>query len=134
MLVFSDALRTSRAQLLAAAIDEGSTGAATLKIYTGPRHAPGAAITDQVLLVALQFTHPCAQSVTGGVLTLKPLAEQMASASGIHAWGRIANRDGDFVADLEVGPPGLGADIEIPATELFTGAMVRINSATITEP
>jgi len=134
MLVFSDALRTSRAQLLAAAIDAGSAGAATLKIYTGPRPAPGAAITTQVLLVALQFPHPCAQSVTGGVLTLKPLAEQMASASGLHAWGRIANRDGDFVEDLEVGPPGIGADIEIPATELFTGAMVRINSATITEP
>ena len=46
MLVFSDALRTSRAQLLAAAIDEGSAGAATLTIYTGPRPAPGAAITD----------------------------------------------------------------------------------------
>ena len=134
MLVFSVALRTSRAQLLASAIDEGSAGAATLKIYTGPRPAPGAAITTQVLLVALQFPHPCAQSVTGGVLTLKPLAEQMATASGIHAWGRITNRDGDFLADLEVGPPGLGADIEIPATELFTGAMVRINSATITEP
>ena len=134
MFTYADALRTSRAQLLAAAIDEGSAGAATLKIYTGPRPAPGAAITDQVLLVALQFPHPCTQSVTGGVLTLKPLAEQMATASGIHAWGRIANRDGDFVADLEVGPPGLGADIEIPATELFTGAMVRINSATITEP
>ena len=104
MLVFSDALRTSRAQLLAAAIDEGSEGPATLKIYAGTRPAPGVPITDQVLLVTLQFPHPCAQSVTGGVLTLKPLAEQMASASGIHAWGRIANRDGDFVADLEVGP------------------------------
>ena len=134
MLTFAESLRTSRVQLLATAIDEGSAGAATLKIYTGPRPAPGAAITDQVLLVALQFPHPCAQSVTGGVLTLKPLAEQMATASGIHAWGRIADRDGDFVADLEVGPPGLGADIEIPATELFTGAMVRINSAIITEP
>ena len=134
MLVFSDALRTSRAQLLAAAIDEGSAGAATLKIYTGPRPSPGAAITSQVLLVALQFPHPCAQSVTGGVLTLKPLAEQMVTGSGVHDWGRITNRDGDFVADLEVGPPGLGAAIEIPATELFTGAMVRINSATITEP
>ena len=134
MLTFAESLRTSRVQLLATAIDEGSAGAATLKIYTGPRPAPGAAITDQVLLVALQFPHPCAQSVTGGVLTLKPLAEQMATASGVHDWGRITNRDGDFVADLNVGPPESGADIEIPASELFAGAMVRIDSASLTEP
>ena len=31
------------------------------------------------------------------------------------------------MADLDVGPPESGADIEIPASELFTGAMVRIN-------
>ncbi|MFQ2590366.1 hypothetical protein [Aeromonas caviae] len=134
MLTFAEPLRTSRVQLLATAIDEGSAGAATLKIYTGPRPAPGAAITDQALLVALQFPHPCAQSVSGGVLTLKPLAEQLVTASGVHSWGRIANRDGDFVADLDVGPPDSGADIEIPASELFTGALVRINTATFTEP
>lgn len=134
MFTYSDTLRTARANLLATAIDSGSAGPATLTIYTGPRPAPGAAVTSQVLLVAMQFTHPCAQSVTGGVLTLKPLAEQMVTASGVQAWGRIANRDGGFVADLDVGPPESGADIEIPASELFTGAMVRINSATITEP
>ncbi|MCX4071078.1 hypothetical protein [Aeromonas caviae] len=134
MFAYADALRTSRAQLLATAIDEGSAGPATLKIYTGGRPAPGAAVTSQVLLVTLQFTHPCAQSVTGGVLTLKPLAEQMVTASGVQAWGRIANRDGGFVADLDVGPPESGADIEIPASELFTGAMVRINDAIFTEP
>ncbi len=134
MFTFADPLRTSRAQLLAAAIDEGSAGPATLKIYAGTRPAPGVPITDQVLLVTLQFPHPCAQSVSGGVLTLKPLAEQLVTASGVHSWGRIANRDGDFVADLDVGPPDSGADIEIPASELFTGALVRINTATFTEP
>ncbi|MFM5189252.1 hypothetical protein ACET9E_14280 [Aeromonas caviae] len=134
MFTYADALRTSRAQLLASAIDQGSAGPATLNIYTGTRPAPGAAITSQVLLVTLQFTHPCAQSVSGGVLTLKPLAEQMVIANGVQAWGRIANRDGGFVADLDVGPPESGADIEIPASELFTGAMVRINDAIFTEP
>jgi hypothetical protein len=134
MLKFSDTVRTARAQVLATAIDTGSTGPATLKIYTGGRPAPGAAITSQQLLVTLQFQNPCAQSVTVGVLTLKPLAEQMAIGNGAPAWGRIFNRDGAFVADLDVGPPESGADLEIPTDELLAGALVRINIATITEP
>ncbi len=134
MFTYSDTLRTARANLLATAIDSGSAGPATLTIYTGPRPAPGAAVTSQVLLVAMQFTHPCAQSVTGGVLTLKPLSEKMVTGNGVQTWGRLANRDGVFIADLDVGPPGSGADIEIPANELYAGAMVRINNATFTEP
>ncbi|WP_421211631.1 hypothetical protein [Aeromonas sp. 600479] len=134
MLTYADPLRTSRAQQLATAIDTGSGTSATLTIYTGTRPAPGAAITDQLALVVLKFTHPCAKTVSGGVLTLKPLAEQMATASGTPTWGRIADRDGTFVADLDVGVPGSGADLEIPASEFFAGALIRINNATITEP
>jgi len=133
MITYVDTLRTSRAQLLADAIDTGSGANATLTVYTGPRLAPGAAITNQLSLVVLKFSHPCAQSVSGGVLTLKPLAEQMATASGAPIWGRIADRDGAFVADLDVGVPGSGADLEIPASEFFAGALIRINNATITE-
>ncbi|MEN3785455.1 hypothetical protein GRF56_12055 [Aeromonas veronii] len=134
MLTYVDTLRTSRAQLLATAIDTGSGTSATLTVYTGTRPAPGAAITDQLALVVLKFSHPCAKTVSGGVLTLKPLAEQMATASGAPTWGRITDRDGAFVADLDVGVPGSGADLEIPASEFFAGALIRINNATITEP
>ncbi|WP_324052618.1 hypothetical protein [Aeromonas dhakensis] len=58
----------------------------------------------------------------------------MATGNGAPAWGRIFNRDGAFVADLDVGPPASGVDLEIPTDELFAGALVRINTATITEP
>ena len=85
MLTYVDTLRTSRAQLLATAIDTGSGPNATLTVYTGTRPAPGAAITDQLALVVLKFTHPCAKTVSGGVLTLKPLAEQMATAAMLDA-------------------------------------------------
>lgn len=134
MLTFADGLRTNRAQQLATAIDAGSGASATLTIYTAPRPAPGATITNQLALVALTFSHPCAKTVSGGVLTLKPLAEQMATASGAPTWGRILDRDGAFVADLDVGVPGSGTDLEIPASEFFAGALIRINNATITEP
>ncbi|MFM5537011.1 hypothetical protein ACET8U_06785 [Aeromonas veronii] len=134
MITFADGVRTSRAQLLASAIDTGSGPSATLTIYTGPRAPVGGQLTGQAALVALKFSHPCAKTVSGGVLTLKPLAEQMATASGAPAWGRILDRDGAFVADLDVGVPGSGADLEIPAAEFFAGALIRINTATITEP
>lgn len=134
MFQFSDPLRTARAQLLAMAIDTGSAAPAKLIIYGGTRPAPGAAITVEPLLCALLFSHPCAQSVTGGVLTLKPLAEQLATGSGAPTWARILDRDGDFVADLDVGIPESGADLEIPASEFFAGALIRINDATLTEP
>lgn len=134
MITYAEGVRTSRAQQLATAIDAGSGTNATLAIYTGSRPAPGAAITNQKTLVVLKFSHPCAQSITGGVLTLKPLAEQMATGSGAPTWGRIANREGAFVADLDVGVPGSGADFELPAAEFFAGALIRVNTATITEP
>ncbi|WP_421261224.1 hypothetical protein [Aeromonas jandaei] len=89
MISYAEGLRTSRAQLLATAIDTGTGASAKLTIYTGTKPAPGAAPTDQLALVALTFSHPCAKTVAGGVLTLKPLAEQMATASGAPTWGRI---------------------------------------------
>ena len=134
MISYAEGLRTSRAQLLATAIDTGSGASAKLTIYTGTKPAPGAAPTDQLALVVLTFSHPCAKTIAGGVLTLKPLAEQMATGSGAPTWGRIVDRDGAFVADLDVGVPGSGADLELPAAEFFAGALIRINTATITEP
>lgn len=134
MLTFATALRTARAQLLATALDEGAAGAATLKLYGGTRPASGAAITDQPLLISLPLAHPSAQTVTGGVLTLKAIPEAMVTGNGTISWGRFLDRDGGFVADLDVGLPESGADLEIPVLEVYAGAYIRINSATVTEP
>ena len=134
MLTFATALRTARAQLLADAIDEGAAGAATLKLYGGTRPGSGAAITDQPLLISLPLAYPCAQSVNGGVLTLKAIAEAMVSGNGTISWGRFSNRDGGFVADLDVGLTGSGAVLEIPVLEVYAGAYLRINNPTIIEP
>ncbi|TNH86826.1 hypothetical protein CF139_14990 [Aeromonas hydrophila] len=134
MLTFATALRTSRVQLLADAIDAGSAGAATLKLYGGTRPGSGGNVSDQPLLIILPLATPCAQSVTGGVLTLKAIAEAMVSGNGTITWGRFSNRDGGFVADLDAGLTGSGADLEIPVLEVYQGAYIRINNATVTEP
>ncbi len=134
MLTFAIALRTARAQLLADAIDSGSAGSATLKLYGGARPGSGGNISGQPLLITLPLAYPCAQTVTGGVLTLKAIAEAMVSGNGTITWGRIANRDGAFVADLTVGLPDCGADLQLPVLEVYQGAYIRINNPTITEP
>lgn len=134
MLSFATALRTARAQLLADAIDAGTAGAATLKLYGGTRPGSGANITTETLLITLPLAYPCAQSVNGGVLTLKAIAEAMVSGNGTISWGRFSNRDGGFVADLDVGLTGSDADLQIPLLEVYQGAYIRINTATVTEP
>ncbi|MNG86305.1 hypothetical protein D3C79_450850 [compost metagenome] len=134
MLTFANALRTARAELLAVAIDSGSAGAATLKLYGGTRPGSGGNISGQPLLITLPLANPSAQSVTGGVLTLKAIAEAMVTGNGTITWGRFSNRDGAFVADLDAGLTGSGADLEIPVLEVYQGAYIRINTATVTEP
>jgi hypothetical protein len=91
MISYAEGVRTSRAQLLATAIDTGTGASAKLTIYTGTKPAPGAPPTNQLALVVLTFSHPCAKTISG-------------------------------------------ADLELPAAEFFAGALIRINTATITEP
>jgi hypothetical protein len=132
---YSTATRTARAQAIADAIDGGTGPNATLSIYTGARPVtPGGAITDQVLIVALPFAVPCAQSVSGGILTFSPLAETMAPGTVAPVWARAADRDGNFVADLDVGLVDSGADIELPLDTVYQGTLIRVTSATILEP
>lgn len=135
MINYSTAVRTARAQAVADRIDAGTGPAAHLSIYTGERPiTPGAALTDQALLVALPFAYPCAAPATGGILTFAPLAETMAIATGAPSWARITDRDGQFVADLDVGQPDSGADIELPLETLYQGTLIRINDGQILEP
>jgi hypothetical protein len=111
-------LRNARLNQITAAIDAGA-GAGTLKLYTGPRPASGAAITSETLL---------------GVLTLDTITDDTsADASGTAVWARIQDSDAAFVMDLDVGAAGSGADIELVSTTITAGQAVGIASATITE-
>lgn len=129
---YSSAVRTAKALAIATVIDTG-TGQAQLTLYTGPAPVVGQAVTAQIAIVALPIPSPCALQVTGGALSLKPLPETMAVADGTIVWGRITNRAGDFVADLSVGRPDSDAALILPVVDIFAGATIRINSATLVE-
>jgi hypothetical protein len=115
------------------AIDAGA-GAATLKLYTGPRPATGAAISGETLLGTMTFTDP-AGTVTTGVLTFDTIAgETNAPDNGVVAWARINDSNGAFVVDLDVGITGSGADIEINNINIVAGGTIDdIGAQTFTE-
>lgn len=135
MIGYSTAVRDARIAAIGLAIDGGSGPHATLTIYTAPRpQSTDEAISGQIAIVELPFSVPSALSVSGGILAFAPLSETMATGNGEPVWARIRDRDGHTVADLDVGPPDSGADIILPAGQIYRGATIAITGATITEP
>lgn len=125
-------IRNARLTQILNAIDAGAA-AATLKFYTGPRPATGAAITTETLLGTLTFSDPSG-SVANGVLTLNAITEDSsADADGTAAWARVEDSDLNFVMDLSVTATGGGGDIELNTTSIVTGGPIRVTSASITE-
>jgi hypothetical protein len=129
---YATALRTTRITAVLTAID-AATGAGTGKLYSGTRPATGAAVTTQTLLATLTFS-TTSGTVSNGVLTFSAItADSSADADGTATWARIADGDGNFVADLSVGATGSGADIILNNVNIVAGGEVSISSASITE-
>jgi hypothetical protein len=116
-------------QAIIDAIDADS-GAGTLKFYTGPKPAAGAAISTETLLGTLTFADPCG-TVTDGVLTFDTITEDSAAdATGEAVWARAADSAGNFVADFTVGTSA--ADIILNTISIVAGGPISISSFTIT--
>jgi hypothetical protein len=128
------AVRNSRMNLIRDAID-GSSGAGTIKIYTGTQPAnANAGLSGNTLLATLTFTDPCASDASSGVLTFATITEDSAAdASGTATWARIADSSGSTVFDCDVGESGSDATLIINNAEVTTGGPVRISSFTLTE-
>lgn len=115
------ALRTSRADLIRAAIDFGG-GPGLLKIYDGVKPATGGAVTN--LLATLTFARPCGEAA-GGALTFFPIAEDVsADLTGTATWCRITDSAGGFVLDGNVGVTGSGAFFEMNTVGIVAGGPV----------
>jgi hypothetical protein len=125
-IAFSNAVKFNRMSAVADAIDTG-TGTSCIKIYTAPRPATGGTPTGATLLATINLNAPCG-TVVNGDLELDTATETTIAADGTHAWARILDRDGGFVADLSTGLPSSGADIEIGASQLYTGGKLTPTS------
>lgn len=133
-IAYSTAIRNARLQVVADAINAGA-GAGKLRIYNGTRPATGGTATT--LLGELTLNDPATDpaTVTGGVLTLDvspTVQDASADASGTATWARLVDSTNAFVADLDVGGTGSGADIELSSTTIVAGGTITVTSGTIT--
>lgn len=132
LIGYAVALRTARMTAVRDALDAGPA-AGTLKFYGGTRPSTGSAISTQTLLATLAFSDPCG-TVSNGVLTFSAISpDTSADATGTATWARGADSTGAFVVDMDVGPTGSGAAIQLNNVNLVAGGEVSITSASLTE-
>lgn len=128
LIRFTDARRTSRAELHSAWLDGG-----TLVIYDAPTPDDAdTAITTQTALVTLELPDPSG-TVEDGVWTAATMASELVATSGIAAWARAYDSSDVVIGDYDVGGVGSGAAIELDNLNLVMGAYATVVSFTLTE-
>lgn len=125
--LYATTIKAARMTAVKDAIETG-TGTAAIEIYTAPKPAAGETPTGATLLASHDINDPCG-TVSGGDLELDLAADSTIVADGIPVWARVLDRDGDFVCDLTVGLADSGADIEIGASQLYSGGKLTPTSA-----
>ena len=129
------ATRNAQADALRQLIDAGE-GPGTIRFYSAPM--PETALTEikeQTLLATLTFAQPCAEDPAGGILDFLPITEDReAPDTGVVAWARIADGDGNTILDLDVTGPNEGGMIEINTTQIVQAGPVRLRDFVINFP
>jgi hypothetical protein len=132
MITLSIPIRNGRLAVIGNALDSGVAGG-LLRIYSAPRPDIGEVLTEQILLVEIRLPKPSVWSLDVGKLTFAPIGEALCRRSATAAWARLADGDERWVADLDVGLEGSGAEVELSKLQLFAGGAVNVNLAEISE-
>jgi len=132
MITLSIPIRNGRLAVIGNALDSGVAGG-LLRIYSAPRPDIGEVLTEQILLVEIRLPKPSVWSLDVGKLTFAPIGGALCRRSGTAAWARLADGDERWVANLDVGLEGSGAEVELSKLQLFAGGAVNVNLAEISE-
>lgn len=136
MIEFSNAVISDRLQALTRALDSDPNLPGRLLVYSGDRPARGAnAPASAFLLATLSFYRPSLDNVLQRVLTLRNPPTTLVSVSGLATWVRMVNGAGQFVADMDVGITGSGAECVIAgdSTQLYAGGDLSVSLAKLSE-
>lgn len=129
-LALTTEIRNAHLNNIRDAIDAGS-GEGVINIYDGTRPSSGGAPTT--LLGTCTFSKPSAPDAVNGTLTFDTIEEdESADNTGTASWARMEDSDGNWVADMDVGESGSGAELILNTTDIVEGGPIRIDSSSIT--
>ena len=100
-----------------------------MRIYQGVRPLVSAP-PDSGFLAELPLLKPSG-SVVDGILTLAPGAPVLNANSGVAAWARVVNGNGETAFDGDVTDTGGAGEIKIQSTVLYEGGETRMVSGTL---
>lgn len=112
---------------------DASPSAGRLRLYSAPRPALGEALSTQVVLAEFRLPKPIIQGLEAGVMRFAPIRHVLCQRSGMVAWARLLSGDEEWVADMDVGLPNSGAEVELSTLTLFAGGTVTIALAELSE-
>jgi hypothetical protein len=132
MITLSVPIRNSRLAVFSTALDSALAGG-LLRIYAGVRPAIGELLGGQILLVEIRLPKPATWRLDDGKLQFAPIGQALCRRSGTAAWARLLDGDERWIADLDVGLPGSGAEVELSRLALFAGGALVVQLAEICE-
>lgn len=127
MITTSAIYKTFRLQSIASAIESG-TGTATVALFDGARPATVEEAPASTPLVQIPLAKPVGV-IENGHLTLAAGGNGQVLRSGLAAWARLYNCNGDALFDCDVGLEASSAEIKVRSTSLYAGAEVSLVSA-----
>ena len=111
-------------------LNTGATGNAAVRVYEAPRPATSADTPTSTMLVSIPLDDP-AGAVVGATLELAQLDPGLILNTGIAAWVRVVNKNGDTAFDMDAGATGSEAECILSQTTLYAGGQVSILSAVL---
>jgi hypothetical protein len=121
-------LKNARLSAVVAFLDTGA-GVARVRIYPGARPLVSAP-PDAGFLAELPLLKPSG-SVMDCILTLAPGSPVLNANSGVAAWARVVNGNGETAFDGDVTDTAGAGEIKIQSTVLYEGGETRMVSGTL---
>jgi hypothetical protein len=132
----STAARNDACNTVVDRLDGGSTNSAGhIEIRSAPRPDNPQTAASGTLLATLSFSNPAFPSAVNGITNANTIADDTdIDATGVAAWFRFYDRDGNAVMDGDITTIGGGGDLEFNNVQFVREGTAQVHEFSVTMP